>query len=41
MFALVSCAVALELKGNLIRDARLAFGGVAPKAWRAFEQKGF
>ena len=34
-FALVSVAAALELDGNTIRSARLAFGGVAHKPWRA------
>jgi len=33
-FALVSVAAALELEGNLIKDARLALGGVAHKPWR-------
>jgi xanthine dehydrogenase YagS FAD-binding subunit len=33
-FALVSVAAALELDGGLIRDARLALGGVAHKPWR-------
>ncbi|OGX89413.1 FAD-binding molybdopterin dehydrogenase [Hymenobacter lapidarius] len=33
-FALVSVAAALELDGNTIKDARLALGGVAHKAWR-------
>ena len=33
-FALVSVAAALELEGNIIRDARLALGGVAHKPWR-------
>lgn len=34
-FALVSVAAALELDGGVIRSARLALGGVAPKPWRA------
>jgi xanthine dehydrogenase YagS FAD-binding subunit len=33
-FALVSVAAALELDGDVIRDARLALGGVAHKPWR-------
>jgi xanthine dehydrogenase YagS FAD-binding subunit len=32
-FALVSVAAAVELDGNVIRDARLALGGVAHKPW--------
>ncbi|HEX8545229.1 MAG TPA: xanthine dehydrogenase family protein subunit M [Pseudomonas sp.] len=33
-FALVSVAAALELDGGIIRDVRLALGGVAHKPWR-------
>lgn len=33
-FALVSVAVALQLEGDTVRDARLALGGVAHKPWR-------
>jgi xanthine dehydrogenase YagS FAD-binding subunit len=33
-FALVSVAVALELEGDTIKEARLALGGVAHKPWR-------
>lgn len=33
-FALVSVAVALKLDGDVIREARLALGGVAHKPWR-------
>ncbi|MDU0369193.1 xanthine dehydrogenase family protein subunit M [Hymenobacter endophyticus] len=33
-FALVSCAVALEMDGKKIRRARVALGGVAHKPWR-------
>jgi xanthine dehydrogenase YagS FAD-binding subunit len=33
-FALVSCAVALDVRDGTIRDARVALGGVAPKPWR-------
>lgn len=36
-FALISVASALELDGSIIRDARLALGGVAHKPWRAHE----
>jgi xanthine dehydrogenase YagS FAD-binding subunit len=34
-FALVSVAAALEVEGGVVADARLAFGGVAPRPWRA------
>ncbi len=34
-FALVSVAVALDVDGGTITDARLALGGVAPRPWRA------
>jgi xanthine dehydrogenase YagS FAD-binding subunit len=33
-FALVSAAVAIELDGDRIREARIALGGVAHKPWR-------
>src|SRR5438105_9794623 len=33
-FALVSVAVALELDGETVKEARLALGGVAHKPWR-------
>lgn len=33
-FAVVSVAAALEVEGGTIRDARVAFGGVAPMPWR-------
>lgn len=33
-YALVSCAVALEMAGKRIRRARIALGGVAHKPWR-------
>ena len=36
-FALVSVAAALDVRGGLIRDARVAIGGVAPVPWRARE----
>lgn len=34
-FALVSVAAALEVEDGVVRDARLALGGVAHKPWRA------
>ncbi|MDJ0277592.1 xanthine dehydrogenase family protein subunit M [Sphingomonas sp. 2R-10] len=34
-FALVSVAAAIEMDGDRIGDVRIAFGGVAPKPWRA------
>jgi xanthine dehydrogenase YagS FAD-binding subunit len=34
-FALVSVAAALDLDGDVVRDARIALGGVAHKPWRA------
>jgi len=34
-FALVSVAAALDIEDGVVRDARLALGGVAPKPWRA------
>ncbi len=36
-FALASVAVALDLDGDIVRDVRLAMGGVATKPWRARE----
>jgi xanthine dehydrogenase YagS FAD-binding subunit len=36
-FALASAAVALDLDGGTIRDARIALGGVATKPWRSHE----
>src|SRR5947209_3950589 len=33
-FALVSVAIALEIEGDTIKQARLALGGVAHKPWR-------
>ncbi|MGI5150241.1 FAD binding domain-containing protein [Plantactinospora sp. CA-294935] len=36
-FALVSVAVAVELRGRTVRDVRIALGGVAPRPWRARE----
>ena len=34
-FALASAAVALRLDGDLVRDARVALGGVATRPWRS------
>jgi len=34
-FALASAAVALELEGGVIRQARIALGGIATKPWRS------
>ena len=36
-FALASAAVALDLDGDKVREARIALGGVATKPWRARE----
>jgi xanthine dehydrogenase YagS FAD-binding subunit len=36
-FALVSVAAALETENGVIKNVRLALGGVAHKPWRAFE----
>lgn len=36
-FALVSVATGLELEGEIIREARIAIGGVAHKPWRVRE----
>jgi xanthine dehydrogenase YagS FAD-binding subunit len=38
-FALVSVAAALEIDGGVVRDARIALGGVAHKPWRATESE--
>ncbi len=40
-FALVSVAIALEIEEDTIKSARIAFGGVAPKPWRAWEVEEF
>lgn len=40
-FALVSVAVGLETKGNVINNVRIALGGVAHKPWRALEAEKF
>lgn len=34
-FALVSVAAAIDFEDGLVRDVRIAMGGVAPKPWRA------
>ena len=36
-FALASAAVALEMDGDTVRDARIAVGGLATRPWRARE----
>ena len=36
-FALISVAAALDVVDGQVRDVRLAWGGVAPKPWRAFK----
>jgi xanthine dehydrogenase YagS FAD-binding subunit len=36
-FALASAAVAVELEGRTIRDARVGLGGIATKPWRSRE----
>ena len=36
-FALASGAVALDMDGGKVREARIALGGVATKPWRARE----
>ena len=36
-FALASAAVAVELQGRIIKDARVGLGGVAAKPWRSSE----
>jgi xanthine dehydrogenase YagS FAD-binding subunit len=36
-FALVSVAAVLELDEDIVKDVRLAMGGVAPKPWRAWK----
>ena len=36
-FALVSVAAALDLEGSVVKDVRLALGGVAHKPWRAWK----
>ncbi len=40
-FALISVAAALNMIGTVIKDARLAMGGVAHKPWRLYEAEQF
>lgn len=40
-FALTSAAVALELDGDAVRDARIAIGGVATRPWRTMPAEQF
>ncbi len=40
-FALVSVAAAIETKGKIVNNVRIALGGVAHKPWRAFEAEKF
>jgi xanthine dehydrogenase YagS FAD-binding subunit len=40
-FALVSVAVAVDMRGNTISDVRLAMGGVAHKPWRLTDAEAF
>jgi xanthine dehydrogenase YagS FAD-binding subunit len=40
-FALVSVAAALDMDGSVIREARLAMGGVAHKPWRLHAPEAF
>ena len=39
-FALVSVAAALEVESGVVKDVRLALGGVAHKPWRALKVEG-
>lgn len=36
-FALVSVAAAIEVSDGIVRDVRIAFGGIAPMPWRAWK----
>ncbi len=40
-FALISVAAAMETKGKVVNNVRIAMGGVAHKPWRAFEAEKF
>ena len=40
-FALVSVAVAMEVKGEVIKSVKLAMGGVAHKPWRLIEVENY
>ncbi len=39
-FALISVAAVLEIEDGVVKDVRLALGGVAPKPWRAYTSEG-
>ena len=39
-FAVASIAAALDVVDGTVRDVRIAWGGVAPKPWRAYEAEG-
>jgi xanthine dehydrogenase YagS FAD-binding subunit len=36
-FALASAAIAVQMDGDLVRDARIAIGGLATRPWRVRE----
>jgi xanthine dehydrogenase YagS FAD-binding subunit len=36
-FALVSLASAIQVEGGVVRDVRIAFGGIGPRPWRAWK----
>jgi xanthine dehydrogenase YagS FAD-binding subunit len=40
-FAMASVAVALQLTGKTVKDARIVLGGVAPKPWRVPDAEKF
>ena len=40
-FAMSAVAVAVELSGNTVKDARIVLGGVAPKPWRVPDAEKF
>jgi xanthine dehydrogenase YagS FAD-binding subunit len=40
-FAMASVAVALQMQGGTVRDARIVLGGVAPIPWRVPEAEKF
>jgi len=39
-FAVASAAAALDVVDGTVRDVRIAWGGVAPRPWRAYEAEG-
>jgi len=39
-FAVASIAAALDVVDGTVRDVRIAWGGVAPRPWRAYEAEG-